>query len=86
MECMFLSPFVGERPPAAPIHWLTDDDDWTVATELGMLGRVFNQDVYNVPEVQAGLKAMVKPGVTFADYQETKPRHFHAILDEWIAR
>ena len=86
MECMFLSPFVGERPPAAPIHWLTDDDDWTVATELGMLGRVFNQDVYNVPEVQAGLEAMLKPGVTFADYQETKPRHFHAILDEWIAR
>ncbi len=34
MECMFLSPFVGERPPAAPIHWLADDDDWTDATEL----------------------------------------------------
>ena len=28
---------------------------------------------------------MVKPGVTFADYQETKPRHFHAILDQWLA-
>jgi hypothetical protein len=87
MECMFLSPFPGdERPPAAPIHWLSDDEDWTVATELGMLGRVFNQDVYNLPEVQLGLEAMIKPGVTFADYQETKPRHFHAILDQWIAR
>jgi phenylpropionate dioxygenase-like ring-hydroxylating dioxygenase large terminal subunit len=87
MECMFLSPFPGdERPPAAPIHWLSDDEDWTVATELGMLGRVFNQDVYNVPQVQLGLEAMIKPGVTFADYQETKPRHFHALLDEWIAR
>jgi hypothetical protein len=51
-----------------------------------MLGRVFNQDVYNVPQVQLGLEAMIKPGVTFADYQETKPRHFHALLDEWIAR
>ena len=51
-----------------------------------MLGRVFNQDVYNVPEVQKGLEAMMKPGVTFADYQESKPRHFHAILGEWIAR
>jgi nitrite reductase/ring-hydroxylating ferredoxin subunit len=86
MECMFLSPFAGERPPAAPIHWLQPEDDWTVATELGMLGRVFNQDVYNLPEVQKGLEAMVKPGVTFADYQETKPRHFHDLLGEWIAR
>ena len=51
-----------------------------------MLGRVFNQDVYNLPQVQLGLEAMTKPGVTFADYQETKPRHFHAILDEWLAR
>jgi hypothetical protein len=87
MECMFLSPYPGDqRPPAAPIHWLSDDEDWTVATELGMLGRVFNQDVYNVPQVQLGLEAMTKPGVTFADYQETKPRHFHATLDEWLAR
>ena len=87
MECMYLSPFPGnERPPAAPIPWLTDDDDWTVASELGMLGRVFNQDVYNLPKVQAGLESMTKPGVTCADYQETKPRHMHALLDEWISR
>jgi len=39
MECMFLSRFADERSSAAAIHWL--DDDWTVATELGMLGRVF---------------------------------------------
>jgi nitrite reductase/ring-hydroxylating ferredoxin subunit len=88
MECMFLSPFTGERPPAAPIHWLNDDDDWTAAPELGMLARVFNQDVYNLPHVQTGLEALAatKDGVTFADYQETKPRHFHALLDEWVAR
>ena len=84
---MFLSPFPGnERPQAAPTRWLTDDEDWTAATELGMLGRVSNQDVYNVPQVQTGLDAMIKPGVTFADYQETKPRHLHAILDAWVAR
>jgi nitrite reductase/ring-hydroxylating ferredoxin subunit len=87
MECMFLSPFPkGERPPAAPIHWLEPDDDWTAAPELGALGRVFNQDVYNIPKVQRGLESMTKPGVTFADYNETKPRHFHHLLDQWIAR
>jgi hypothetical protein len=47
---------------------------------------VFNQDVYNRPTVQAGLERMTKPGVTFADRQETKLRHFHACLDEWLAR
>jgi len=34
-----------ERPPAAPIHWLGPDDDGVDAPELGMLAKVFNQDV-----------------------------------------
>ncbi len=87
MECMLLSPFAGdERPPAAPINWLGDDEDWTDAPELGLLARVFNQDVYNLPHIQTGLETMPQPDVTFADYQETKPRHFHKLLDEWITR
>ena len=28
---------------------------------------------------------MKKPGVTLGLYQETKIRHFHALLDEWLA-
>jgi hypothetical protein len=88
MECMFLSPYdeTGERPPAAPIRWLGPDDDWTEAHELGMLARVFNQDVFNLPKVQAGLETGAIDTVTFANYQETKLRHHHMLLDEWIAR
>jgi phenylpropionate dioxygenase-like ring-hydroxylating dioxygenase large terminal subunit len=87
MECMFLSPFEGERPPAAPIHWLGPDDDWTDAPELGLLARVFNQDTVNIPKVQSGLKTLAKfKGVTMAVYQETKVRHMHTLLDQWIAR
>jgi phenylpropionate dioxygenase-like ring-hydroxylating dioxygenase large terminal subunit len=86
MECMFLSPFAGERPPPAPIHWLTEEERWMDAPELGMLGRVFDQDAFNLPNVQKGLKTMHKAGVTLAAYQETKIRHFHALLDEWLAR
>lgn len=37
-------------------------------------------------DVQAGLEAMLKPGVAFADYQETKPRHSHQILGEWLEK
>ena len=86
MECMFLSPFTGERPTPAKIHWLGADDDWTEAPELGLLARVFNQDVFNLPKVQAGLGALKNPEVVFANYGETKPRHFHQLLDRFLAR
>jgi hypothetical protein len=87
MECMYLAPFrAGERPPAAQIHWLGADDDWTEAPELGFLARVFNQDTFNLPKVQIGLRTMAKSTVTFANYQETKLRHFHHLLGQWVTR
>ncbi len=88
MECMYMTPTPeGQpRPPAPPIHYLGPDDDWVVAEELGMLAKVFNQDVVNMPEVQRGLKAMRNQEVIFANYGETKPRHLHQLLDEWISR
>ncbi|HEX9258216.1 MAG TPA: aromatic ring-hydroxylating dioxygenase subunit alpha [Acidimicrobiales bacterium] len=84
MECMFLVPFVGERPPAVPVHWLGMDDPWTDAPELGMLAMVFTQDSYNLPKVQVGLNSMKKPGVTMGLYQETKLRHFHYLYEQWL--
>jgi hypothetical protein len=42
------------------IHWLGVDDDWTEAPELGMLARVFNQDTFNLPNVQKGLSSLRK--------------------------
>jgi hypothetical protein len=87
-ECMYFapSPDAENRPPAAAIHWLGPDDDWVTAPELGMLAKVFNQDVANLPYVQKGLKTMKQPYVIFADYGETKPRHFHKLLEEWISK
>ena len=87
MECLYLAPWEGEeRPPPAQVTYLTEDDDWTQAEELGFLARVFNQDTFNMPKMQIGLRTMKKPGVTLAIYQETKIRHFHTLLDEWLAR
>ena len=74
------------RPVPAPVHWLGPDDDWVSAPELGMLAKVFNQDVVNMPEVQRGLKMLKHPEIIFANYGETKPRHFHILLNEWISR
>ena len=60
------------------------DDDWVQAPELGMLARIFNQDVFNIPKVQLGLKAAKQPFVQFASYEEAKIRHFHELLEKWI--
>jgi phenylpropionate dioxygenase-like ring-hydroxylating dioxygenase large terminal subunit len=85
MEVMFLAPYrQGEKPPPAQIHWLGVDEDWTAAPELGFLARIFNQDSFNLPQVQRGLKALQKPGVTLAMHQEAKIRHFHLLLEKWL--
>ena len=88
MECMFLEPYDPSQPKPAsvPIHWLGPDDDWTEAPELGLLARVFNQDTFNLPKVQIGLRSAKKPGVTLANYQEIKLRHFHMLLSQWLAK
>ena len=86
MECMILSPFSGERPPAAPLRMLGVDDDWTEAYELGLLTRVFNQDVYNLPRVQEGLESGAIDEIVLARYQETKIRAIHAELERWLER
>ena len=86
MDVMLLAPFNKSegRPPAAPVHWLGPDDPWTDAPELGLLAKVFVQDTFNIPRVQRGLKATVKPGATLANYQEVRIRHFHQELDRWL--
>ena len=84
MECFFLSPFSGERPKPAEVHWLRDDEVFSDATELGMLGKVFDQDLFNMPNVQKGLESTFKAGITLANYQESKVRWLHTKLGEWI--
>jgi phenylpropionate dioxygenase-like ring-hydroxylating dioxygenase large terminal subunit len=84
MECFYLSPFTGERPPPAPMHLLGPDETFTDAPELGMLGKVFNQDLFNMPNVQKGLETTFKPGITLGDYQESKVRWLHQKFTEWI--
>ncbi|MGE4609619.1 MAG: aromatic ring-hydroxylating dioxygenase subunit alpha [Myxococcota bacterium] len=87
MECLYLQPFRGRRPKPAEITWLTENDDWTEATELGFLSRVFNQDTFNLPKVQKGLRARVAAGggtAPLANYEEAKIRHFHHLYEKWL--
>jgi phenylpropionate dioxygenase-like ring-hydroxylating dioxygenase large terminal subunit len=85
MECYYLSPFKGERPAPASMHLLQEDEDWTNAPELGMLAKVFQQDTFNLPNVQRGLMASPYDEVFFARYQESKLRHFHHLLSKWVS-
>ncbi len=84
MECLFLAPFQGERPANVPVHFLNESETFLDAPELGMLGKVFNQDLFNMANVQRGLEATHKPGVTLANYQESKIRWLHQKLTQWI--
>ncbi len=72
------------KPKTAPVHWLGPDEDYNNAPELGGLCAVFNQDLANLPRIQRGLRAMTKPGVTLANYQEVRIRQFHQDLDRCL--
>jgi hypothetical protein len=84
MEVLLLAPFKGERPMPAKTTFLGPDDSWTMAPELGMLAKIFEQDSFNMPKVQKGLEQTKKPGITLANYQESKVRWIHNLLGEWV--
>jgi len=87
MEVMLLKrhPVDLPRPRAAPVHWLRDDEPWSSAKELPILGPVIDQDMQNMPHVQEGLRASATQLVQLGDYQEVRIRHFHQTLDRYLA-
>jgi phenylpropionate dioxygenase-like ring-hydroxylating dioxygenase large terminal subunit len=88
MEIMFLFSKApdGSHPAPAEIRWLGADQNWSDAPELGSAAMVADQDTENLYRIQKGLRASKKPGVTLAQYQESRIRHFHATLDDYMSR
>ena len=85
MEVLFLSPYRGRKPAPAKVRWIDFDEPWSSAQkEFGSLAKVFNQDAFNLPRVQKGLEAAQHTHVTFGNYQESKIRQFHALLEKYI--
>ena len=63
---------------------LGEDEDWTdAADQLGPVAAVFQQDMANMPIVQKGLASMKGGQVTIADYQESRIRHLHRLLERY---
>ncbi len=84
MEVFLLSPFEGERPPPADVHWISDGGSWAEAPVLGITSRILDQDSSNIAAVQKGLNSAPMAGLPMALYQESKIRHFHALLEQWL--
>ena len=85
-EVWFLHPKPehGEKETVAKEHRLAPGESWTSARELGVYGPIIDQDMPNLARIQKGLRATRKPGVTLANYQEIRIRHFHKTLVEYI--
>ena len=79
MDIYLLAPWPKDKPRPAPAKQrkLGFDDAWTAAPELLSLSKITDQDVFNVPSVQRGLKAKNPPYVWYSAYQEGKIRNFH---------
>ena len=86
MDVMLLEPVprTGPRPPTAPTRHLDAGQRWADATELGYLGRILDQDTATLARLQRGLETGAGPDVTLARYQESRIRHFHATLGEYL--
>ncbi len=73
-------------PRGVPMKLLTEEQRWTDAPELGVLGAVFEQDMGNLPYVQEGLHASKSGEVNLGDFQEIRIRQFHQTLDKYLNR
>ena len=74
-----------QAPKAPPMKFLTTDQKWIEAPELGILGDVFEQDMDNLPYVQEGLKASLNNKVQLANYQEIQIRQFQNTVMKYVS-
>lgn len=73
-------------PPAGKIIELGPDDPFE--PHIGAMGTIFDQDDFNMPMVQNGMKMWPDdlPGVTLGRYQESRIRLLHRMVETWLGR
>ncbi|WKN61298.1 aromatic ring-hydroxylating dioxygenase subunit alpha (plasmid) [Rhodococcus opacus] len=84
MDVFLIGPYTGERPPPAEEIKLDADTSFGSRSELGLVGNILDQDVYNMEKVQYGMEAASKKTVTFAQYQEDNIRWMHQLMDAYM--
>jgi phenylpropionate dioxygenase-like ring-hydroxylating dioxygenase large terminal subunit len=83
IRILSLAPEGQPLPEPARMQMLEPDQNWSEA--LGVLGSIVDQDMGNLPHVQAGMKASKTRKLQLANYQEVRVRHFHQTLDKYLA-
>jgi phenylpropionate dioxygenase-like ring-hydroxylating dioxygenase large terminal subunit len=81
---LYPKPEYGDAAKVGYERRLAEGEKWANATELGGYGPIIDQDMPNLARLQKGLRATKKTGVTLANYQEVRIRHFHQTLEEYI--
>lgn len=86
MDIMLLRPVPADQPRPAPaaVRAIGVDEGFDVAPELGGLVGILQQDAANLPRVQRGLKTSGASRVNFGEYQESRLRHFHRTLTDYV--
>ena len=86
-EVMFMRP----KPrngnyETAEVQILKDDQSFADAEGMDPgFGRILDQDTDNLFAQQEGLEASAKPGISLANYQEIRVRHFENTVDKYMA-
>lgn len=87
-EVMFMRPRPrdGSTPETAEVEILQDHQSFAEAEGMDPgFGVILDQDTDNLYAQQEGLEASAKPGITLADYQEIRIRHFENAVDKYMA-
>lgn len=87
-EVMFMRPRPkdGSVPETAEVQILQDNQSFSEAEGMDPgFGAILDQDTDNLYAQQEGLEASAKPGLTLADYQEIRIRHFERAIDKYMA-
>ncbi len=87
MEIMLLFPKApdGSHPPAAKPHIVGLEQSWRDVPGMGSAADVTDQDTENLKRIQRGIRTARRPGAVMTVYQESRIRHFHQTLEEYMA-
>jgi phenylpropionate dioxygenase-like ring-hydroxylating dioxygenase large terminal subunit len=85
-DLYFLRPKHPENAPPPPPNpmYLDVDDSYTQAEGLGRLGAVYDQDTDNMAAQTRGFKTCAKGGQTLGNYQESRVRHVHKRVNDYL--
>ena len=76
------------KPDPVPMYLIPNDEPFSAAShKMGpLLAAVFDQDLGNLPAIQAGLKTSKNKQIQLGSYQESRIRHFAQTLEKYLAQ